>query len=180
MCVFRWWLILLQSDQANRRRYCNLDTEISFVSLTAEQVKEAEEYKPDKKEKKKDRKERDEESPAYDVVITWAEECLELHDYFSTKMSGSLVNIVVLPLPSGLYHIRVYRKEKEVLVYFFFLLSFFSFLFILRFAATSFRSALRRRVGGLTRGAASSCPSHCTQCVHGLQAAQWNPSPSVR
>lgn len=86
------------------------------MTLTSDQVKdiEKEEAKGEKRERKKERKERDDEPPQYDVVITWAEECLELHDFFSTRMSGSQVNIVVLPLPSGLYHIRVYRKDSQV------------------------------------------------------------------
>jgi hypothetical protein len=45
------------------------------------------------------------------ILITWAEDCVETYDHFGTRMYGASVNIVVLPLASGLYHIRLYCRE---------------------------------------------------------------------
>lgn len=146
------------------------------MSLTSDQAKEAEEARQEKKEKKKERKERDKEEDTgpYDVIITWAEECLELHDFFAGKMSGSLVNIVVLPLPSGLYHIRVYRKDAQACaaeIYFAELTN--------SIAASRVRSACGRCLGGFARDLAGARTPHRTQRCAGLQDAQRHTSSSV-
>jgi len=48
---------------------------------------------------------------ASEVLITWAEQFVENIEYYSVKMHGFVVQIVIFPLPSGLFHIKIYKKE---------------------------------------------------------------------
>jgi len=105
-------------------KYFNFDTEIYCQITTVDKLeaqnkaderdsssKEKKDKKKDKKEKEKE-KERDEERDEIEVAITWAEDSADQPEFFASKLFGTSANIVIQPLPSGLYQVKVFTSAQ--------------------------------------------------------------------